>query len=171
MTDSNTELLIVDVQNALEETDSEEPPASDALSKWARCAFAEVAQSTVTQASEVTLRLVEAKEMIELNSRFRNKNTVTNVLSFPVEYNAKLNLESRLLGDIVLCHPVIVSEAHTGGRSLAERYAHMVTHGVLHLLDFDHQDEQSASEMEFRETSILALSGISDPYALKPAEL
>ena len=165
MISSNIELLTVDVQNALEETDSEEPPSSEALSKWAQLAFAESGQGVAEHTSEVTLRLVEEIEMTKLNNRFRNKNAATNVLSFPVEDYTSLGLDTRLLGDIVLCHAVIVSEARTESKRLADHYAHMVTHGILHLQGFDHQDENSAKRMESRETKILALSDISDPYA------
>jgi probable rRNA maturation factor len=166
MISSNTELLIVDVQNALEETDNEEPPSRQALSKWAQLAFREGCDTLVKQASEVTLRLVEEAEMVELNTQFRNKNSPTNVLSFAVEYDSNMHLEARLLGDIVLCHPVIASQAFETETSLDDHYAHMVTHGILHLQGFDHQDKQSADEMEACEAQILALSGISNPYAV-----
>ena len=167
MTSCNTESLIVDVQNALQETDSEEPPSSQALSQWAQLAFTESGYSAAVGASEVTLRLVEEAEMVELNTQFRNKNTSTNVLSFPIEPSASMGLEAPLLGDIVLCHPVIVSQAQEADTSLDNHYAHMVTHGILHLRGFNHQDDKSARAMESCEAKVLARSGINNPYAVK----
>lgn len=172
--------LYVDVQQALDEQDyaeSEEPPSPEHISEWADLAF-NYASDSRQRASELTIRLVEAAEMIGLNRDYRQKNQPTNVLSFPCEpmmvetdngivslaSGDELDLDLALLGDIVICHSVIVNEANEQQKTIGNHYAHMVTHGVLHLLGYDHQEDSSAEQMESLEIEILAKSGIPNPY-------
>ena len=162
--------LLVDIQNALEEDygDGEKPPSASLLKSWALLAHRAVSE----QYSELTLRLVDEPEMAELNQNYRGKQGSTNVLSFALEheFDLPLNCDSStlnnpvLLGDIVICHSVIVREAVEQNKTVMNHYAHMVTHGVLHLHGYDHLDPQSADEMEALEAKILSSGGIENPY-------
>ncbi|MFT5138081.1 MAG: putative rRNA maturation factor [Arenicella sp.] len=164
--------LEVAVQFAVEEPDSEEPPSSKSITKWAQAAFfahtgtPDCADSLLPKATEVTIRLVDKLEMTELNQAYRGKSGATNVLSFPVELSAELveELEMGLLGDIVICHSVVIQEAKLQHKTVNDHYAHMVTHGVLHLCGYDHEDDVGASQMEGLEIKILAANGINNPY-------
>ena len=99
----------------------------------------------------------------ELNRYYRQRDYATNVLSFPADLPPALKLP--LIGDLVICAPVIVSEAQAQGKRLRDHYAHMTVHGVLHLLGHDHQTDEDAERMEALEARILAGLGITDPYA------
>ncbi|NNC98903.1 MAG: rRNA maturation RNase YbeY [Gammaproteobacteria bacterium] len=147
---------------SMEEPEAEEPPSSSLLTDWARAAYANVS----TDPAEVTIRLVDKSEMRTLNRDYRGRDKATNVLSFPfrMEAGADPGLDFSLLGDIVICHPVVRAEALTQQKSVADHYAHMVTHGMLHLCGYDHQQESDAQRMEALETRILEFSGIADPY-------
>ena len=111
---------------------------------------------------ELTLRLVDEAEGRMLNQRWRERDYATNVLSFPAEGLA--DIAPDLLGDIVLCAPVVVAEAASQGKTAMAHWAHLTVHGVLHLLGFDHEDDDTAAEMEEHEHAILAGMGIADPY-------
>ena len=181
--------LVVDVQMALEESElaeSEEPPSFEQLSHWANSVYR--AAVTGGQAdAELTIRLVDVKEITKLNRDYRHQDKATNVLSFPFEaihestasYELKAShelkapyqlkapqpgLDIALLGDVIICHQVIVREAHEQQKTVSNHYAHMVVHGVLHLLGYDHQAENDAQKMEALELEILAQFNISDPY-------
>lgn len=167
MTDAPTKLLQVDVQCALETGDLEEPPSSESLSHWAQQAYARLATSGEhTKTAEVTIRLVDENEMQTLNRDYRSKDQTTNVLSFPLTLAADVlaDMEVNLLGDVIICHPVILQEAQQQNKTADNHYAHMVTHGLLHLCGFDHQETVEAEQMETLETQILAQSGIANPY-------
>ena len=167
---TNEANLLVDVQDALEQGSSDEmPPSSAQLSLWAELAHkgAELADPAASKKiSEVTLRLVGESEMVRLNQGFRGKTGSTNVLSFPVddEFDFVTQDGPSLLGDIVICHSVIVREATEQNKTIFNHYAHMVTHGVLHLHGYDHLDDESADQMEALEASILSSGGIENPY-------
>jgi len=111
---------------------------------------------------ELSLRLVDEKEGRLLNYQYRHKNYATNVLSFPADFPG--GVEPALLGDIVLCAPVVEREAAKQKKLLKYHYAHLTIHGLLHLLGYDHQNAQEAEEMEALEGSILADLNIPDPY-------
>lgn len=113
--------------------------------------------------AELSIRVVGAREGRALNRQYRGKDYATNVLSFPVELPR--GIASPLLGDLVICAPVVAREAREQGKSPRDHYAHLTVHGVLHLLGFDHQSERDAVRMEALETRILAELGIADPYA------
>ena len=111
---------------------------------------------------ELVVRLVDEAEMTALNQRYRGKSGVTNVLSFP--YEPLPGISSGLLGDIVVCAPVVAEEAVRQGKSLDAHWAHLVMHGVLHLRGYDHHHDPDAYRMETLETELLAGLGFADPY-------
>jgi probable rRNA maturation factor len=116
--------------------------------------------------SDVAVRIVGEAEIQTLNQQFRNKDAATNVLSFPAGAIQGLPAtESRALGDIVICAAVVRDEALRQSRPLADHWAHMLVHGALHLLGYDHGGEQEAAEMESLEAAILKARGIANPYA------
>lgn len=112
-------------------------------------------------AARVTIRFVDRKEGRGLNADYRNKDYATNVLSFPYE------TEPVLLGDLVLCWPVVEEEASAQDISTESHCAHLVVHGILHLQGWDHETDEEAEEMETEEREILATLGYPDPYALE----
>lgn len=116
-----------------------------------------------TAPSELTIRLVDSAEGLELNSTWRGKDYPTNVLSFPADIPEGL-LDIPLLGDLVICVPVVEQEATEQGKTLTAHWAHLVMHGCLHLLGYDHIDDAEAEEMEALERQLLAEIGHPDPY-------
>ncbi len=126
-------------------------------------AYAEAALAGRREDGELSVRIVDAEEGRALNRDYRDKDYATNVLSFPAELPAGVPLP--ILGDLVLCAPVIAREAEEQGKPLKHHYAHMLVHGVLHLLGHDHMDEAEAEAMEAIEREVLAGLGIPDPYA------
>lgn len=140
-------------------------PGDEKFSRWAEACFADSAPR-----NSITVRIVDESESEQLNSRYRGKHKPTNVLSFPSDLPepVKSQLESesglRLLGDLVICAGVVESEAQLQQKTASDHWAHMVVHGILHLLGHDHQAEAQAKEMESLETEILASLGISNPY-------
>ncbi|MFB4369689.1 MULTISPECIES: rRNA maturation RNase YbeY [unclassified Pseudomonas] len=114
--------------------------------------------------SELTIRLVDEEEGRELNRTWRGKDYATNVLSFPADVPDEL-LDIPLLGDLVICVPVVEREAVEQGKTLEAHWAHLVIHGCLHLLGYDHIEDEEAEEMEGLERILLAELGHPDPYA------
>jgi probable rRNA maturation factor len=114
--------------------------------------------------SELTIRLVDESEARELNHTWRGKDYATNVLSFPADVPDGL-LDIPLLGDMVICNAVVEREAAEQGKDLAAHWAHLVIHGCLHLLGYDHIDDAEALEMEDLERKLLAELSYPDPYA------
>ena len=112
--------------------------------------------------AELTIRVVDEEEIKDLNKQYRNKEGATNVLSFP--YEPYPGIATRLLGDIVICAPVVEKEAQAMNKPLLEHWAHMIVHGTLHLLGFDHEDDIDAKVMENLETEIMVKLGFSPPY-------
>ena len=155
-------LLNVDIQSVVQDTDSEEPPSPAQLAYWAQAAYSQIGDTP----AEVTIRLVDQAEMKQLNHQYRGRDQVTNVLSFPFESTPQITaeLEFALLGDVVICHSVIVEEARLQTKRVADHYAHMVTHGLLHLCGFDHQLDDEAVAMELLEVEILSKHDIANPY-------
>ena len=139
--------------------------SDDALSRAALAAFA--ASSAAPDAPcEVTLVLTDDDEMRELNRIWRGKDSSTNVLSFPAgEPVGEAHGEPSPLGDIVLAGETVIEEAKLKGIPAADHAAHLVVHGMLHLLGFDHERDADAERMEALETKVLAGLGIADPYA------
>ncbi len=115
---------------------------------------------------DVALYLVDEAEMAQLNQQYRYKAGATNVLSFPAELPAGVPLQ--LLGDIVICVPVMEREAAEQGKTLEAHWAHLLVHGTLHLLGYDHEQDDEAEAMESRETVILQRLGYANPYGDEP---
>jgi probable rRNA maturation factor len=115
---------------------------------------------------EVAIRLVDESESQMLNLQYRGKDKPTNVLSFPSELPEEVldNLKREPLGDIIICAPVVVAEAIEQGKTLTAHWAHLTTHGILHVLGFDHIDDDEAEEMEGLEVQALAVLGFDNPY-------
>ena len=145
----------VDIQSAC----SEPVPEEDDLRRWICTALDHLAPE---KDAEVCLRLVGEAEMSALNRDYRGKTGPTNVLSFPADLPPELDLP--LLGDIVICTPVVAREAAEQGKAPAAHWAHMAVHGSLHLLGHDHVEEADAVAMETLETTILAQLGFPCPY-------
>ena len=114
------------------------------------------------QQSELTIRLVDETESQELNSQYRHKHSPTNVLSFPAEVPDYIELP--LLGDLVICAPVVLKEAQQQNKAPEAHWAHMIVHGCLHLLGYDHINDDDAEEMEQIEIKILHKIGFTNPY-------
>ncbi|PTR26293.1 putative rRNA maturation factor [Luteibacter sp. OK325] len=134
-------------------------PASASFRRWIEAALKGAKRR---KASEVSIRIVDAEEGQALNLQYRGRDYATNVLSFPVELPPGLDLP--LIGDLVICAPVVAREAAEQGKKPADHWAHLTIHGTLHLLGYDHIDEAEAEAMEALETKVLAGLGISDPY-------
>ena len=145
----------VDIQTA----SSEPVPADADIRNWIEAALA---GRTAQEAVEVSVRLVDGDEMARLNETYRGKQGATNVLSFPADLPPELEIP--LLGDIVICAPVVRSEAAQQGKSETAHWAHMTIHGTLHLLGYDHIDEEDAAIMESLESAILNQLHYSCPY-------
>jgi len=111
---------------------------------------------------ELCVRIVSESEIKRLNRDYREINKVTNVLAFPQSIG--LDVGSNLLGDIVICAAVVVTEAQTQAKEPRAHFAHLVIHGMLHLLGYDHLGDEEAEEMERTEVSILKGLGVDDPY-------
>ncbi|TMP23342.1 rRNA maturation RNase YbeY [Pseudoalteromonas rubra] len=124
--------------------------------------WAEKALLAYKEEAEVTIRIADEVESQELNSQYRGKDKPTNVLSFPFE--APPGIELPLVGDLIICPQVVFREAEEQEKTFHDHFAHMVVHGCLHLLGFDHINEQDAEEMESLEKEFLADLGIADPY-------
>ncbi|MEQ9945873.1 rRNA maturation RNase YbeY [Pectobacterium aroidearum] len=114
------------------------------------------------EVSEVTIRIVDEAESRDLNNTYRGKDKPTNVLSFPFE--APPEVELPLLGDLIICRQVVEQEAAEQEKTVEEHWAHMVVHGSLHLLGYDHIEDSEAEEMEALETEIMQSMGYADPY-------
>ncbi|MFZ5929812.1 MAG: rRNA maturation RNase YbeY [Pseudomonadota bacterium] len=111
---------------------------------------------------EISIVLADDAFVRDLNRQYRNIDRPTNVLSFPADDDDGLG--PRLLGDVVLAYETVQREADAAGKPLLDHVSHLIIHGTLHLLGFDHEDEQEAIEMEALETAILARLGVADPY-------
>jgi len=133
------------------------PIASDQVVSWV-----ESLASETEEASELAIRVVDANESQELNKTFRGKDYPTNVLSFPADI--QLPEGPTILGDIAICLPVVKREADEQSKRFDQHFAHMVVHGCLHLMGYDHEDEDDADQMEAKEIGILENLGYPNPY-------
>jgi len=123
---------------------------------------------TRVDTGELTIRIVDEEESANLNREYREKFGPTNVLSFP--YEVIPGIASRFLGDIIICAPVVEKEALEQNIPLLAHWAHMVIHGVLHLLGYSHDEDKDAEEMESLETEMLIKLGFPPPYPLDDME-
>jgi probable rRNA maturation factor len=133
-------------------TDQNPLPTASQFRKWAK--------ASLRVDTEVTIRIVDTAEGRDLNNTYRAKDYATNVLTFP------LTAEPHLLGDIIMCAPVVAAEATTQHKSLEAHYAHLTVHGILHLHGYDHETEAEAELMEGLETAIVTKLGYADPYLI-----
>ncbi len=133
-------------------------PSEAEFGRWAGAALAAAGRE-----GELAIRVVGEAEGAELNQTYRNKPGPTNVLSFPAELPPGVPVA--VLGDLVICAPVVAREALEQGKAPAAHWAHMTVHGCLHLLGYDHMEDVQARDMEALETRILADLGFPDPYA------
>ena len=144
----------IDVQFAYQD---ENTPTASEIKAWVKSTLKEFRKNY-----ELTVRIVDKNEATELNERWRNTRGPTNVLSFPCDDSS--GQVPDLLGDIVICAPVVEKEAARQEKILNAHWAHMVVHGTLHLLGFDHIKKQDAKKMEAMEISILEKLGFNNPY-------
>lgn len=155
-------MLELEIQDACESGDI---PSEARLRAWAEAALA-----GRRERAELVIRVVDEDESRTLNRDYRGKGRPTNVLSFPFEIPPFMPLDQVAeeigypIGDLVICAPVVAREAAEQGKAVEAHWAHLVVHGVLHLLGHDHLDEAEARVMEGLETSILTGLGYPDPY-------
>lgn len=124
--------------------------------------WAEQALDEQHKGADITLRIVDQTESQTLNKTWRNKDKPTNVLSFPV--GEQLEHAPKLLGDIVICAPIVEQEANEQGKTEEAHWAHLIIHGVLHLQGYDHESDEQADIMETKEITILKQYGYANPY-------
>lgn len=134
-------------------------PSRAALARWARAAAAGLRRSSLT----VGVRIVNEAESAALNASYRGRAGATNVLAFP--FQPPPGTRSDLLGDLVVCAPVVNREARAQAKAWPAHWAHMIVHGIMHLRGYDHRTAREAAAMERRETSVLQRLGFADPYA------
>ncbi|NBC47240.1 MAG: rRNA maturation RNase YbeY [Gammaproteobacteria bacterium] len=177
------DVLLIDLQDARPQTDRQRPlPSVPDLERWASEALAvglaaelaaglAAARRTVPKPAELTIRIVGEEESAGLNRCYRDRTGATNILSFPFELPPGLDaLDPQaaalgsLLGDLIICAPVLQREAHEQDKTETAHWAHLVVHGVLHLLGFDHLTAAEASAMEALEIRILGALGFPSPY-------
>lgn len=136
-------------------------PAPASFRRWVEAALKGARRR---KATEVAIRIVDAEEGQALNLQYRGRDYATNVLSFEADLPPGIDLP--LIGDLVICAPVVAREAAEQGKKPNDHWAHLTIHGTLHLLGFDHIEDAEADEMEALETRILAGLGIADPYVV-----
>ena len=165
-------MLNLSIQKAVEGADRDNVPRKHQVRRWA--------QAALLRDAEVTVRLVGEAEGRALNKNYRGKDCATNVLTFAYggkkgeEKNEKGGKaqkkghggEEPMIGDLVLCVPVVAREANEQGKALDAHFAHLVVHGMLHLQGFDHRKKADATAMEAREREILSALGYADPYVV-----
>jgi probable rRNA maturation factor len=140
--------------------DGDDHPPPSAIETWVNSTLCAAGYRQAQ--AELTVRIVGPEEIRALNRDYRGKDKPTNVLSFPADIPDHIDLP--LLGDLIVCADVVRNEAAEQHKSTQDHWAHMVIHGTLHLLGFDHIDDDEAQEMELLEISILQQLGIDNPY-------
>ena len=137
--------------------ESAEQPDLQQIQSWVDAALDDFDKDT-----EVVVRIVGELESAQLNKRYRHKSGPTNILSFPIDLPD--GIELNLLGDLVICAPLVATEALEQNKLLLDHWAHIIVHGVLHLLGYDHLGDDEAELMENKEIAILNLLNINNPY-------
>ncbi|PHS29860.1 MAG: rRNA maturation RNase YbeY [Methylophaga sp.] len=148
--------VIVDLQNVCEGN----VPEQGLFQSWIEATIEQ--EGTDSSDCELSIRLVDEQESAELNSTYRKKSGPTNVLSFP--FDSSFPMEPRLLGDLIICTSIVEKEALEQNKTIQDHWAHMVVHGCLHLLAYDHMEDDEAEVMEALEVTILKTLLINDPY-------
>ena len=146
----------IDIQHASQE----KAPVSDEM----LTTYAKQALTSHRATAELTLRLVDAPEITQLNQQYRKKNQPTNVLAFPVHHPKAVVLKYPLLGDVIICPTVLKEESILLKKPLIAHWAHIIVHGVLHLLGYDHINEEDAIIMQALEIKSLENLGFGNPY-------
>lgn len=139
--------------------DKSQAPKLSLLRKWAKAAL-----TKQIEAAEIAIRIVDVPEMTTLNSTYRHKQGPTNVLSFPFAISEEVDIDIPILGDIIICADIVNKEAQEQGKSPEAHWAHMIVHGIFHLLGFDHETEEEANVMESLEIDIMQTLGFTNPY-------
>lgn len=147
--------IILDLQIATTQTDR--LPTEQQIMQWLNVILPQFMDQ-----AEITIRIVDEAESQQLNYTYRQKNKPTNVLSFPFE--SPIDIEVPLLGDLIICKQVVEKEAQEQHKLLISHWAHMIVHGCLHLLGYDHIVDEEAEEMESIEIDIMKQLGFDDPY-------
>ena len=159
-----TAVIAIDIQMA---STVDSVPDEKAIQAW----LDDVVESAGDGTSrEISVRIVDEEEGRALNNQYRQQDKATNVLSFPAVGADEVGLPrelSQALGDIVICGHVVEREAVEQNKEIASHWAHLLVHGALHLLGYDHETDEEADVMEKLETRILATRGIADPYAVR----
>ncbi|SMF54750.1 probable rRNA maturation factor [Alteromonadaceae bacterium Bs31] len=158
--------LTLDLENASSLAEKE-LPTEQQITRWAQLClhperFNKNVQKVEISEPSLSIRIVDEEEIQQLNLQFRHKDKATNVLSFPCELPPEVNLD--LLGDIVICAPVVAAEAKQQNKEIMAHWAHMVVHGCLHLVGYDHVEDADAAIMEALEISILNALDFPSPY-------
>ena len=148
--------LSIDIQKACA---SEDSPDEDSIKRWVSAAIRDERDEC-----ELSIRIVDEQESADFNQRYRGKSGATNVLSFP--FDAVTPEPLPILGDLVICAPVLVREAAEQQKTTTAHWAHIVIHGVLHLLGYDHIEDQDAEQMESLETEIMLILDFPPPYRI-----
>ena len=147
---------VIDIQHAY---DGDLPVSDTMIRDWAQLSL-----KPYKECAELTIRLVNPDEMTHLNHTYRQQNKVTNVLAFPSSYPQEISLDYPLLGDIIICPDVLKTESDTLKTPLIAHWAHIVIHGILHLLGYDHINDEDAQIMQAIEINCLAELGYHNPY-------
>lgn len=156
--------FVVDLQIACE------APGLPTAADIGLCIDEAAAEAGVSSGGEVSVRIVGENEMQSLNRTYREKDQSTNVLAFPAELNDLPGLprdNAGFIGDLLICAPVVAREASEQGKQAAAHWSHMLVHGMLHLLGFDHRTDDEARQMEALEIAALARRGVENPYKIK----
>ena len=148
--------LSIDIQKACA---SEDSPDEDSIKRWVSAAIRDERDEC-----ELSIRIVDEQESADFNQRYRGKSGATNVLSFP--FDAVTPEPLPILGDLVICAPVVAREASEQHKTIDAHWAHIVTHGVLHLLGYDHIEDHDAEQMESLETAIMLVLDFPPPYRI-----
>ncbi|MDC0611590.1 rRNA maturation RNase YbeY [Vibrio sp.] len=152
--------MSIDLDLQIASRSEEGLPSFESFELWLSSAI-----TPFQEEAEVTIRIVDEEESHQLNYQYRGKDKSTNVLSFPFE--APPSVELNLLGDLIICRQVVEKEALEQNTTLMAHWAHMVVHGSLHLLGYDHIEDDEAEEMESLEAEILLKMGFEDPYLIE----
>lgn len=134
-------------------------PSSTKMKQWAK-----IAMRHKVRQGEISIQLVGKKEIHAFNKIYRHKDKPTNVLSFRADFSEKVNLRIPLLGDIVICPEIVNKEAKEKKKALEAHWAHIVIHGTLHIVGYDHETDAEAYKMESKEIRLLRTLGIDNPY-------
>lgn len=158
-------MIVVDIQIA---SSAQSIPSEEDFNIWVNAAIKHPLIALESTEKEVSIRIVDADESQQLNHQYRKKNQPTNVLSFTAEFPDGINIP--FLGDLVICASVVEQEAQAQKKTIDAHWAHMVVHGTLHLLGYDHIEDGEAETMEALETAILQSLNYPCPYTVETRE-